>query len=130
MASAAQCPVIYDFRSSDLSYGGQGSPILPFSEEVLFPTYDGYLNLGGIANLNMPKLGLAFDIAPCNQVLNHLAQQLGHEFDRNGEISQGGQVIEDLLKELRALNDVALEPPKSLDNSYTKEVLQHLKAIH
>ena len=127
MASAAQCPVIYDFRSSDLSYGGQGSPILPFSEEVLFPAYDGYLNLGGIANLNMPKLGLAFDIAPCNQVLNHLAQQLGHEFDRNGELSQGGQVIEDLLKELRALNYVALEPPKSLDNSYTKEVIQHLE---
>ena len=127
MASAAQCPVIYDFRSSDLSYGGQGSPILPFSEEVLFPTYDGYLNLGGIANLNVPKLGLAFDIAPCNQVLNHLAQQLGHEFDRNGELSQGGQAIEDLLKELRALNYVALEPPKSLDNSYTKEVLQHLE---
>ena len=103
------------------------APILPYSEEVLFPTYDGYLNLGGIANLNMPKLGLAFDIAPCNQVLNHLAQQLGHEFDRNGELSQGGQVIEDLLKELRALNYVALEPPKSLDNSYTKEVLQHLE---
>ena len=128
MASAAQCPVVYDFRSADLSYGGQGSPILPYAEEVLFPTYDGYLNLGGIANLNMPKLGLAFDIAPCNQVLNHLAQQLGHEFDRNGEISQGGQVIEDLLKELRALNYVALEPPKSLDNSYTKEVLQHLES--
>ena len=127
MASAAQCPVVYDFRSSDLSYGGQGSPILPFSEEVLFPTYDGYLNLGGIANLNIPKLGLAFDIAPCNQVLNHLAQQLGHECDRNGELSQGGQVIEDLLKELRALNYVALEPPKSLDNSYTKEVLEYLE---
>jgi len=127
MASAAQCPVIYDFRSSDLSYGGQGSPILPFSEEVLFPAYDGYLNLGGIANLNMPKLGLAFDIAPCNQVLNHLAQRGGLEYDRNGELSQGGQVIEDLLKQLRALNYVTLEPPKSLDNSYTKEVLQHLE---
>ena len=77
----------------------------------------------------MPKLGLAFDIAPCNQVLNHLAQQLGHEFDAT-ENSQGGQVIEDLLKELRALNYVALEPPKSLDNSYTKEVLQHLENTH
>ena len=127
MASAAQCPVVYDFRSSDLSYGGQGSPILPFSEEVLFPAHDGYLNLGGIANLNMSKLGLAFDIAPCNQVLNHLAQLGGHEYDRNGELSKGGQVDEGLLKQLRALSYLALEPPKSLDNSYTKEVLQHLE---
>ena len=127
MASAAQCPVVYDFRSSDLSCGGQGSPILPFSEEVLFPAHDGYLNLGGIANLNMPKLGLAFDIAPCNQVLNHLAQRGGHEYDRNGELSKGGQVDEGLLKQLRALSYLALEPPKSLDNSYSKEVLQHLE---
>ena len=127
LASVAQCPVIYDFRSSDLSYGGQGAPILPFSEEVLFPAHDGYLNLGGIANLNMPKLGLAFDIAPCNQVLNHLAQHGGHEYDRNGELSKGGQVVEGLLKQLRALSYLALEPPKSLDNSYSKEVLQHLE---
>ncbi|RCL61778.1 MAG: anhydro-N-acetylmuramic acid kinase [Bacteroidetes bacterium] len=127
LASVAQCPVIYDFRSSDLSYGGQGAPILPFSEEVLFPAHDGYLNLGGIANLNMPKLGLAFDIAPCNQVLNHLAQRGGHEYDRNGELSKGGQVDEGLLKQLRALSYLALEPPKSLDNSYSKEVLQHLE---
>lgn len=127
MASIAQCPVVYDFRSSDISYGGQGSPILPYAEEVLFPAYDGYLNLGGIANLNMPKLGLALDIAPCNQVLNHLAQQVGYEYDRNGELSHGGRVIEILLKQLRALSYVALEPPKSLDNSYTKEVLQHLE---
>ena len=127
MASAAQCPVVYDFRSSDLSYGGQGSPILPFSEEVLFPAHDGYLNLGGIANLNMPKLGLAFDIAPCNQILNHLAQHGGHEYDCNGELSKGGQVVESLLKQLRALSYLALEPPKSLDNSYSKEVLQHLE---
>ncbi len=127
MASAAQCPVVYDFRSSDLSYGGQGSPILPFSEEVLFPAHDGYLNLGGIANLNMPKLGLAFDIAPCNQILNHLAQHGGHEYDCNGELSKGGQVVESLLKQLRALSYLAIEPPKSLDNSYSKEVLQHLE---
>ena len=127
MASAAQCPVVYDFRSSDLSYGGQGSPILPYTEEVLFPAYDGYLNLGGIANLNMPKLGLAFDIAPCNQVVNHIARQLGHEYDRNGSISQGGQVNEILFKQLSALSYVALQPPKSLDNSYTKEVLQLLE---
>lgn len=127
MASVAQCPVVYDFRSSDLSYGGQGSPILPYSEEVLFPAHDGYLNLGGIANLNIPKLGLAFDIAPCNQVLNHLAQRGGHKYDRNGEISQGGQVIEDLLKQLSSLSYVSLEPPKSLDNSYTMEVLKYLE---
>ena len=91
---------IYDFRSSDLSYGGQGAPILPYSEEVLFPGYDGYLNLGGIANLNMPKLGLAFDIAPCNQIINHMARQLGHEYDRNGQLSQGGQVIRELSNSL------------------------------
>ena len=127
LASVAQCPVVYDFRSSDLSYGGQGSPILAYSEEVLFPTYDGYLNLGGIANLNMPKLGLAFDIAPCNQVLNYISQQIGQEYDYNGNLSQGGQVIDNFLKQLSALNYVALEPPKSLDNSYTKEVLQHLE---
>ncbi|HAB90635.1 MAG TPA: hypothetical protein DCF84_08875 [Bacteroidetes bacterium] len=127
VASAAQCPVIYDFRSSDLSYGGQGAPILAYSEEVLFPGYDGYLNLGGIANLNMPKLGLAFDIAPCNQVINHVAQLSGHEYDCNGNLSQGGRVIVELLEQLRALSYISLEPPKSLDNSYTKEVLQYLE---
>ena len=127
MASIAQCPVIYDFRSSDLSYGGQGAPILPYSEEVLFPGYDGYLNLGGIANLNMPKLGLAFDIAPCNQIINHMARQLGHKYDHNGQLSQGGQVIGELLEHLNALSYLSLDPPKSLDNSYTKEILQHLE---
>ena len=127
MASFAQCPVVYDFRSADLSYGGQGSPILPYAEEVLFPTYDGYLNLGGIANLNMPKLGMALDIAPCNQVLNYVAQHGGHEYDRDGELSHGGEVIEDLFKQLCGLDYFALEPPKSLDNSYTKEVLEHIE---
>ena len=129
MASIAQCPVIYDFRSSDLSYGGQGAPYYLIQKKY-FPSYDGYLNLGGIANLNMPKLGLAFDIAPCNQIINHMARQLGHEYDRNGQLSQGGQVIGELLAQLNALSYLSLDPPKSLDNSYTKEFFNISKNIH
>jgi anhydro-N-acetylmuramic acid kinase len=85
IASVCQLPAVFDFRSGDVELGGQGAPLVPIVDKLLFSKYDYCLNLGGFANISFDsKIGkrLAFDICPLNIVLNDLAGKLGKEFDR------------------------------------------------
>ena len=109
-------PIIYDFRSQDVTLGGQGAPLVPVGDHYLFNEYDYCLNLGGIANVSYTRKGerLAFDIVPCNIPLNSLAQKIGHEYDANGAIASRGKIDKKLFEELNSLSYYRLGGAKSL----------------
>ena len=113
--------VACDFRSADIALGGQGTPIVPVGDLLLFKEYQYLLNLGGIANLTI-KSGLniiAFDICVANQVLNHYASLKGVEYDKDGAIATSGVVNKPLLEALNALEYYGRPYPKSLDNGFS-----------
>lgn len=116
-------PVVYDFRSQDVALGGQGAPLVPIGDRKLFGEYDYCLNLGGIANVSYEQDGnrIAFDICPCNQVLNELAKAEGMEFDRDGKLAQSGKIDHHLLDILNAIPFYHQTPPKSLGREWIEE---------
>ncbi|WP_027377256.1 anhydro-N-acetylmuramic acid kinase [Kaistella palustris] len=111
-----EIPVIYDFRSADVLRGGNGAPLVPIGDELLFSEFDACLNLGGFSNISFKENGrrIAFDICPVNIVLNDFAKKLGHDFDENGALAKSGMVNENILAELNTLSFYGENPPKSL----------------
>ena len=120
IVAEAGCDVIADFRTTDVAHGGQGAPLVPIGDLLLFETYPICLNLGGIANMSVKDgMGIkAFDIGLCNMALNHVAEQMGLTFDRDGALAKEGQVNEALLNELNALEFFHLSAPKSLGKEF------------
>ncbi|WP_340075727.1 anhydro-N-acetylmuramic acid kinase [Leptobacterium sp. I13] len=116
LANASGKKVICDFRSNDVALGGQGAPLVPIGDRLLFGNYDFCLNLGGIGNISFEKEGerIAYDIAPINMLLNHLAQKLNKPYDKNGQLAQKGVPNNDFLEQLNALAYYHQSPPKSL----------------
>ena len=108
--------VICDFRTQDVALGGQGAPLVPIGDELLFSAYDFCLNLGGFANIsfNDNNQRLAFDICPVNIVLNPYAEKLGVPFDRDGQFARQGQLHTPLLEQLNSLKFYKKDPPRSL----------------
>lgn len=122
--------VICDFRVQDVAFGGQGAPLVPVGDELLFPQYRYCLNLGGFANISTSEGGkrIAYDICPVNTVLNHYAEKLGFEYDKDGDLARSGHLNPELLEELEGLSFYKLPPPKSLGIEWVnKEVLPVLK---
>lgn len=109
-------PVIYDFRSQDVLMKGNGAPLVPIGDELLFSEYSACLNLGGFSNISFSSNGkrIAFDIAPVNIILNEFAQQLGKSFDDSGELARKGKVDEEVLNRLDSLDFYKQSHPKSL----------------
>lgn len=116
IASLVKNRVVCDFRVQDVLYGGQGAPLVPIGDELLFSDYDYCLNLGGFANISTKKDGqrIAYDICPLNIVLNPLAEKLGFAFDDKGNLASSGKLIPELLDRLNALVFYRQQPPKSL----------------
>jgi anhydro-N-acetylmuramic acid kinase len=108
--------VICDFRTQDVQLGGQGAPLVPIGDALLFSEYDYCLNLGGFANVSFKKGGerIAYDICPVNIVLNHYVKKLGLEFDDSGKIASTGKINSDLLAKLNQLEFYQKDSPKSL----------------
>ncbi|QXP77800.1 MULTISPECIES: anhydro-N-acetylmuramic acid kinase [Winogradskyella] len=108
--------VICDFRVQDVELGGQGAPLVPIGDRLLFNEYDYCINLGGFANISSDfnNERIAFDICPVNIVLNYYVSQIGLEFDDNGQLASTGKINENLLLELNALHFYNEIPPKSL----------------
>ncbi len=104
---AAECglPVACDFRTMDVAMGGQGAPLVPIGDQLLFSEYDFCLNLGGFANISFEKgkKRIAFDICPVNIVLNFYAEKMGKNFDNKGHMARSGNVNAELLNELNEL---------------------------
>ncbi len=114
--------VVYDFRSMDMAAGGQGAPLVPFSEAVLYGDVHanvGLLNIGGIGNITVLPRGyvsdiFAFDTGPGNMMIDEACRRcFGHSYDKDGEIAASGTVIEDMLSSLMEEPYLSEEPPKS-----------------
>jgi len=108
--------VVCDFRTQDVALGGQGAPLVPIGDALLFSEHDYCLNLGGFANISFEHNNqrIAFDICPVNIVLNHYVASLGLDYDSEGQIAAKGTVCKPLLEALNALDFYKLQPPKSL----------------
>lgn len=100
--ASAGIPVINDFRSLDVMRGGQGAPLVPIGDKLIFNEYDVCLNLGGIVNLSQEhkKERVAYDVCFLNMGLNYLAQQARKKFDASGGMASNGEVHDGLLKKL------------------------------
>ncbi|WP_345166479.1 anhydro-N-acetylmuramic acid kinase [Nibribacter koreensis] len=134
LAAAAGLPVVCDFRTLDIALGGQGAPLVPIGDKLLFSDYDFCLNLGGISNISQEGLDrrVAFDISCCNMLLNPLAEELGFAYDRNGELARQGQFQPDLFEKLNEASYFSAAYPKSIGKEWADEnslkVLSHSKA--
>lgn len=108
--------VVCDFRVQDVELGGQGAPLVPIGDALLFSEYDYCLNLGGFANISYieNKERIAYDICPVNIVLNKYAEQLGYKYDDGGKIAASGTYLLELGEQLKALPFYQQKPPKSL----------------
>jgi len=116
IANRTQQKVVCDFRTQDVQYGGQGAPLVPIGDRLLFADYEYCVNLGGFANISYEKNNqrIAFDICPVNIVLNHYTRIIGLEYDNEGKIASEGTINVELLERLNQLSFYKKTPPKSL----------------
>ncbi|MGY5354904.1 anhydro-N-acetylmuramic acid kinase [Wenyingzhuangia sp. IMCC45467] len=120
-----QIKTVYNFRKQDVDFGGQGAPLVPVGDALLFSEYDYCLNLGGFSNVSFDENGIrkAFDICPVNTVLNFYANQLGFEYDKDGVLSKKGKVHQQLFLALNELSFYQSTNPKSLGVEFlSKEI--------
>ena len=137
IASLINQKVVCDFRVQDIDLGGNGAPLVPIGDRLLFSEYDYCLNLGGFANIsfeekrnnNKDLKRVAYDVCPVNIVLNYLAEQLGFLFDESGNSARGGKLSMKLFQQLNDLPFYKMIPPKSLGLEWVKkEVFPLLRA--
>lgn len=123
IAKITQQKVVSDFRTQDVKLGGQGAPLVPIGDELLFSKYDFCLNLGGFSNVSFKKESkrIAFDICPVNIVLNHYANKIGLEYDADGSIASEGELNRSLLEKLNTLAFYNKEAPKSLGLEWVQQ---------
>jgi anhydro-N-acetylmuramic acid kinase len=123
IAGELRVPVVSNFRPSDMVAGGQGAPLVPLLDYVMFADVKRgrvLQNIGGIANLTAIPAGasasavVAFDTGPGNMVIDALAQQLfARRYDRNGAVAARGRVLEPVLRKMLANPYFALKPPRT-----------------
>lgn len=128
IADVTQLRVVCDFRTKDVKLGGQGAPLVPIGDELLFYNYDYCLNLGGFVNVSFKENNkrIAFDICPINIVLNHYVNKLGFEFDDKGEIASSGKINKELFERLNQLEFYHKSHPKSLGLEWVLEFVNPL----
>ncbi|MUP46584.1 anhydro-N-acetylmuramic acid kinase [Gramella sp. BOM4] len=116
LAKLINAPVVCDFRVQDVELGGEGAPLVPIGDRLLFSDYKYCINLGGFANISLEKNDqrIAYDICPVNTVLNFYTRKVGKEYDENGEMARSGRLNRDLLNDLNMLQFYKKEAPKSL----------------
>lgn len=120
VARATGLPTVSDFRSADMAAGGQGAPLVPFGDHVLFASYApiAVLNLGGIANLTLIPTAsaddvIAFDTGPANMPSDAIIATSGDTFDRDGRRARAGRVNDRALADALRHPYFARRPPKS-----------------
>ncbi len=116
-------PVIDQFRQLDVSAGGQGAPLVPLGDQLLFGgNADGFLNLGGFANIStsINDTSLAYDICPANLPMNIWMQEIGQAYDKDGSMARSGQINEEVLQQVLRLSYFQKNGPKSLGKEWLK----------
>jgi len=129
IAAITNIKTICNFRVGDVARGGQGAPLVPIGDALLFKEYAACLNLGGFANISFfaeDSKRIAYDICPVNFVLNHFAQRLGKEFDQNGEIGRKGMINPPLLSSLNQIPFYRKAAPKSLGREFVEQEIYPL----
>jgi anhydro-N-acetylmuramic acid kinase len=117
--------IVCDFRVQDVALGGQGAPLVPIGDELLFSEYDYCLNLGGFSNISFHENGIrkAFDISPVNTVLNYYANAMGLPYDDGGTIAKTGTIHPELLAQLNGLAYYKKAYPKSLGMEFVNDTI-------
>ncbi|MBR9997493.1 MAG: anhydro-N-acetylmuramic acid kinase [Cyclobacteriaceae bacterium] len=122
--------VINDFRKIDVLRGGQGAPLVPVGDKLLFGEYQFCLNLGGFSNISFDNADddrKAYDIGPANIILNYLSRLVGREFDDRGMMARKGNLINILCEELNSLSYYSMPAPKSLGLEWAqKNIIQRI----
>jgi anhydro-N-acetylmuramic acid kinase len=115
--------IVCDFRVQDVELGGQGAPLVPIGDHLLFSEFDYCLNLGGFSNISFNEKGkrIAFDISPVNTVLNFYSNFLGFDYDDKGKIARTGKWNLELFDSLNNLEFYDLTFPKSLGIEFVNE---------
>jgi anhydro-N-acetylmuramic acid kinase len=113
---------VSDFRTTDVALGGQGAPLVPIGDELLFGQYRYCLNLGGFANISVNKAGIriACDICPVNMVANSLAMRAGFAYDDKGIMGSRGAMEPSLVDALNSLAFYSRKGPKSLGREWVE----------
>ncbi|MBA3649362.1 MAG: anhydro-N-acetylmuramic acid kinase [Chitinophagales bacterium] len=116
--------VVCNFRTIDIALGGQGTPMAPIGDQLLFPEFKFFLNLGGIANLScrLDNKMIGFDVCGANMVLNALAADIDLEFDKDGSIARSGNLNQDLLNELNTQWYYEKPYPKSIGGGWVTKI--------
>ena len=122
IAAVTGIPTVSDFRRLDIMLGGQGAPLVPIGDNLLFGEYDYCLNIGGFSNISWREgdKRIAFDISPVNYVINRFTRQIGLEMDRDGLIAAKGTVCQQLLEKLNSLDYYSKTWPKSLGREWVE----------
>jgi anhydro-N-acetylmuramic acid kinase len=123
IATASGIETVSDFRNKDIQFGGQGAPLVPIGDKLLFGEYDACVNFGGIANISFDENGkrVAYDVCPANQLLNHLSRQMGKAYDKNGETAALGKMDKTLFDTLNGVDFYRKPYPKSLSNEEVRD---------
>jgi anhydro-N-acetylmuramic acid kinase len=118
-------PVVCDFRIQDVRLGGQGAPLVPVGDLLLFREFGYCLNLGGFSNISVKsnKSIVAYDICPVNIVLNKYSRLFGVDFDLDGKISQTGKINNNLLKSLNQISYYNSNYPKSMGIEWVENTI-------
>ena len=118
-------PVVCDFRVQHVRLGGQGAPLVPVGDLLLFKDFSHCLNLGGFSNISIKsnKSIIAYDICPVNIVLNKYSRLNGVDFDLDGKISENGKTNNNLLKSLNQLSYYNSNHPKSLGIEWVENTI-------
>lgn len=127
IAAITSTTTVCDFRTKDVALGGQGAPLVPLGEKLLFPEYSAFLNIGGICNISLhfDKI-LGYDICIANQALNHLAEEVGSAYDKDGATARSGFINTELLDKLSSLPLLSKLPPRSIGREWFNEEVRPL----
>lgn len=125
LADQLKLTIVCDFRIQDVEFNGQGAPLVPIGDQLLFENYEYCINLGGFANVStiIDSKRIAFDICPMNIVLNKYVSTLDLSYDDKGIIASRGIVHLRLLEELNGLKFYKESFPKSLGLEWVNEVI-------
>lgn len=143
LAELTRTPVVSDFRPRDMAAGGQGAPLVPYVDWLLFRHPEKtrvLLNIGGIANVTLlppdcePSQVVAFDTGPGNMVIDQLAAHFSggaKRYDADGEMASEGAVDPGLLALLMKDEYYRRHPPKSAGREqYGREFIESLLKRH
>jgi anhydro-N-acetylmuramic acid kinase len=125
LAATTGITVVSDLRAMDVALGGNGAPIVPIAEKLLFANHQLFLNIGGICNMSFrtKDVDIAFDVCPANRVLNELVASLHKPFDEDGIEASKGNILPEVLAQLNDLDYYKKTYPKSLANELGIDII-------